>query len=81
MACSFISMQTEIAEQSGLRCRHQQRRIFPPTLGGTRWNLVVIGDKGTFDERNIFLTRIDPQLQPFITNEYPFSVNFTNYPF
>lgn len=55
--------------------------IFRNLLIEPNGNLVVIGDKGTFDERNIFLTRIDPQLQPFITNEYPFSVNFTNYPF
>jgi hypothetical protein len=53
------------------------RNLLPEPDG----KLVVIGDKGTFNERNIFLTRISPQLQPLFSNEFPYSLNYTNYPF
>jgi gliding motility-associated-like protein len=43
--------------------------------------ITIVGDLGTFDERNVFLTHLDFNGNIIWAKQYPYMTSFTNYPY
>jgi gliding motility-associated-like protein len=55
--------------------------IFRCIITGENGGAVIAGDLGTFDERDITLLQVNANGGQVWAKRYPFSVNYTNYPY